>query len=46
MFPPVFSALRAYVLAKSKLLAIFILVLSLVPAGVNLVSVLAVSTKA
>ena len=45
MFPPVFSALRAYVLAKSKLLAIFILVLSLVPAGVNLVSVLGDCTK-
>ena len=34
-----FSAIRAYVLCKSKVVAAVILVLALVPAGVNLVSV-------
>ncbi len=34
----VFSALRAYVLSRSKLLGVFILALSLAPVGANLVS--------
>ncbi len=36
--PLVFSALRAFVLSRSKLLGVLVLALSLVPVGANLVS--------
>lgn len=36
---PVFSALRAYVLSRSKILGVAVLALSLAPVGANLVSV-------
>ncbi len=38
VLPQVFSALRAYVLSRSRLLGLLVLVLSLAPVAVNLVS--------